>query len=53
MEHNARTLRVLVLVVGLVVYGVAGPGVAAAQSGVGGNIVVGPDETVSDRKSVV
>ena len=52
MEHNARTLRVLVLVVGLVVYGVAGPGVAAAQSGVGGNIVVGPDETVSSIDAV-
>lgn len=52
MERNVRPLRVLVLVAGLVVYGVAGPGIVAAQSGVGGNVVVGPDDTVSNVDGV-
>lgn len=52
MRRNSHTLRVLVLIVGLVVYGAVSPGIVAAQSGVGGNVVVGPDETVSNIDAV-
>lgn len=52
MKGNSRQVRLCALVVVVVVYTAIAPGVVAGQSGVGGSVVVGPDERVSSVDAV-
>lgn len=49
-ESNGFRLGLLVLVI--VLYGAIAPGIAVAQTGASGSVVVGPDETVSNIDAV-